>query len=87
MKTFTLIYDQNAGHPVADGKVFRFVEQAIAVFNKEGVYKSTFGNMIIVQEFLSQIAEKNIHADLIEIFYVIGDKTFRTVIDLNYEIK
>lgn len=83
MKNFTLIYDPENGYAVPDSKVANFVSQAINVFKKDGVYKSTFGNMIVVQEFLSQLVEKNIKADVIEIFYVIGDKTVRTVVEIN----
>jgi hypothetical protein len=83
MKIFTLIYDPLLGHSVSDSKVTSFVSQSIDVFQRDGSYKSTFGNIIVIQEFISQIVKKEIKADVIEIFYVVGDKTVRTIVEIN----
>ena len=83
MKIFTLIYDPYNGHSVPDCKVSNFVSQAVDVFKRDGVYKSTFGNIIIIQEFISQILKKEIKADIIEIFYVVDGKNIRTIVEIN----
>ncbi len=83
MRKITLTYDPVNGCSLSDGKIKTFVNQAIEVFKKEGIYKSNFGNIAVIQEFLTQLAKNDIKADLIEILYSVEGKLVRTVVSLD----
>lgn len=83
MSQITLNYDPLSDYSVADGKIKVYVEQLITVFKRDSFYKATFSNIDVINEFLTQITQQEIKPDLIEIFYTIGDKKIKTIVDIS----
>lgn len=74
MKSIVLIYDPLTGCGTADGKVVSTVKSMLDVFNRDGYFKSNFGNFSIIEEFIRQATELNIPLECINIVYRVGAK-------------
>lgn len=80
MKQMILIYDPECGCTLPTAKVASSVSSCLDAYEREGVFKSTYGSFTIIEEFLLQAVRRNIPLECISIVYRMGntDKEIQT---------
>jgi hypothetical protein len=80
MKQMILIFDPEQGYTVSNNRVVTAVSSFIDVYEKEGYFKSAYGNFNIIEEFMRQCVTRNIPLDCIKIVYRVAgvDKAIET---------
>lgn len=75
-----LIYDPECGCTLPTAKVASSVSSCLDAYEREGVFKSTYGSFTIIEEFLLQAVRRNIPLECISIVYRMGntDKEIQT---------
>lgn len=69
MKQMILIFDPEQGYTTANNKIESAVSSFIDVYEKEGYFKSSYGNFTIIEEFMRQCVDRNISLDCITLMY------------------
>lgn len=77
-----LIYDPESGCTMPTAKVASSVSGCLDAYEREGIFKSSYGSFTIIEEFLLQAVKRNISLDSISIVYRMGnnDKEIQTYI-------
>lgn len=73
MKQMILIYDPECGCTMPTAKVASSVSSCLDAYEREGVFKSTYGSFTIIEEFLLQSVKRSISLDCISIVYRMGN--------------
>lgn len=69
MKQMILIFDPEQGYTVSNNRIVTAVNSFIDVYEKEGYFKSSYGNFNIIEEFMRQCVTRNIPLDCISLVY------------------
>jgi len=68
-----LIYDPNKGYTMPSGKIQSSVNAYLMAYQRDGVFKSSYGDFAIIDEFLRQASELRISFDCITLIYRFGE--------------
>lgn len=73
MKKIILVYDPNNGCTMPAGKIKNSVSAYLMAYQRDGNFKSSYGDFAIIDEFLRQANELGVSFDCIELIYRFGD--------------